>query len=510
MMNDSPLRNNKLRLTIIIFSLITLFVRIYLIDFYKSNSGGVDQNIIYGLQRILEGQPLYQNPEAPPFAIMQYTPLFYHLTAWAGSLAGIGAEDVHQVYMLSKTAALVCNLLTVLIVALTLKLFLRKRSDALLFSLPAFMILTVHYYLRVDSLQLLLFAAGIYATLRYLRSTNALWLMIAALITALCILSKQNGVLLPLLISGYLALVKGKWGAAIGFGLASLAFFGGILHWIIGGDWMSFYQNAYLGLKNGFDYLFPVTIFTSQFFFDLIPWYFLCFIAVAKFIRRPELPVAQHFILFSAIASFFFAVITGLKIGSANNYFTEFLVLMILFLPYLLSHPLSQHQLFRIGRKQVTLKGYAIFCLVVLLASKTVGLFSSVFIERWFKEEQHLYQSATELKNKLEQKGIPQEGEWIYFSRRHFLDNVFFDRTLFPNKDLINIVEEYNPGVYDFSRFTDSMNLGLVSYIITDTEKPGINEQYEYIPFIQFDSTRFDLIDTLGGYRIYKFSGRQQ
>ena len=79
-----------------------LLLRLHLVSAYAPELGGIESNVIYTLQRILDGYPLYVDPAAPPYAITQYTPLYYYLCWGVGRLAGVDAANVHHVYVLSR------------------------------------------------------------------------------------------------------------------------------------------------------------------------------------------------------------------------------------------------------------------------------------------------------------------------------------------------------------------------------------------------------------------------
>lgn len=505
-MTKPQLKRNYLSVYILFLFALTLFVRIFLISFYKSNPAGVDQNVIYGIQRVINNEALYQDPSKAPFAIMQYTPMYYEFMGWLCKRLHIPVSNVQAIYVATRTVSLLCNLLTILFVALTTNLWLRNLKKALVFALPAIMILTNHYLGRCDSLHLFFFSLSIYLFCRYLTNKKIAPLLLASIFTACCILTKQSGILLPAILCFYLAFILRKWLLAFLYGGASVVFFAVLLWWLIGGDFNAFYQNAYLGLKNGFDYTFPVTIFISQFYYDLIPCYVLAFVLFYffnKYIR--EIADLQRFFGWGMLLSFLFAVITGLKIGSSNNYFTEMLLFIVLAFPGIINSAITQAKLFTIRGKNITVKTYAVFCLVVLISSKVIGLFSSVFIERWFKEEKKLYTSALQLHNYFIRELKLQPGQYIYFTERHFLDNIFFNQSLLPNKDVASQVYLASPNTIDFSAFTKGMNKGLVKYIVTNQEQPELNILQKELPFVQFDTTVFRKMGSVYGYTIFHY-----
>ena len=85
---------------------INLILRLVLLGYYNNNFGGIEPNVIYGIQRLLLGQPLYQSPESGTFAIMQYTPLWYYLCSLLARLFNIDYINVQGIYIVSRSTAL--------------------------------------------------------------------------------------------------------------------------------------------------------------------------------------------------------------------------------------------------------------------------------------------------------------------------------------------------------------------------------------------------------------------
>ena len=83
---------------------------------YRTELGGVEHNVIHGIQKLLLGYPLYQDPEAPPFDVIQYTPAYYVLCAGIAQVFGIAGDDARSIYLVCRTVALIFNGLTVWLV----------------------------------------------------------------------------------------------------------------------------------------------------------------------------------------------------------------------------------------------------------------------------------------------------------------------------------------------------------------------------------------------------------
>ena len=126
MVLDKIISNRKVSLfTFLVFG-IYLIYRIVLIFYPQPDAGGVENNVIWFIQRLLDGRHLYTDPESPPYAVAQYTPLYYYITAGIGKIIGISPEDVLSVFRLSRTVSLICNLGYAGLILLIIKMLLEK------------------------------------------------------------------------------------------------------------------------------------------------------------------------------------------------------------------------------------------------------------------------------------------------------------------------------------------------------------------------------------------------
>jgi hypothetical protein len=490
---------------IVLLFLITFILRIILIGYYHNNLGGIEPNVIYGVQRILSGQPLYQDPSAGSYAIIQYTPLYYHLVAWVAKRAGIDALNVQGIYVVCRLLALIFNLLTVLCCALIIRSWRIGWRMAIIFAMPVLMLLTSHYYTRGDSVHLFFFCSAFYVYLSQADKRRIYLLPIAALLTALCIMVKQSGILLPGVIAFCLLFIERKVLRALFYVACSLLF-----SWIIAalfthGDWLPFYRNTYLGLRDSLDFSFLYNIFISPFFRDMVPCYLLGGLIVYFSLRQIE---DKRFRIIAAAAawSFLFAVLTGLKKSSSNNYFTEFLVFVVLAIPFLLQSPSAGKVLLTLRGRPVTVRRFALIALLILVTSKTIGLFTAVFFENSFKSQHSEYVNEQLLYRYFKDELKIQPGERIFFTERRFLDNVFFEYAVMPTKDVVTQVYIAMPLTYDYSSFTAGMNTGLVNYIVTDEKRDNLNACNDSLPFILFDKSKFRLVARVYGYCIYRYA----
>ena len=114
----------------VIFSLLclvflyTLTLRIILVFSYIPETGGASLDVLYGILRILKGRNLYNNPELPPYAVVQCMPLYYYVVAGLSQILGI-SQSIHAVSVINRLCALGFNLL----LFIPLQRILRKIFD---------------------------------------------------------------------------------------------------------------------------------------------------------------------------------------------------------------------------------------------------------------------------------------------------------------------------------------------------------------------------------------------
>jgi len=192
-------------------------------------------------------------------------------------------------------------------------------------------------------------------------------------------------------------------------------------------------------------------------------------------------------------------------VGSSNNYFTEFLILVLVAIPYLLKIGQTQQLHVSIFRHRLPVRTFTVIALFILVTSKTIGLFSAVYIEKGIKNNKEEYARDQQLLNYFRQTLKIKNGQNVFFTERRFLDNLFIEYAIMPVKDVVTYVYKADSTTFNYSRFTNGMNTGLVTYIVTDEKRNDINVCNDSLPFIFFGKTQFRLVARVSGYCIYKY-----
>ncbi len=482
-----------------------LWLRIVLVSYHNNNLGGIEPNVIYGIQRVIAGQPLYQDPASGSFAIIQYTPLYYQVIAMLARPLSISATDVQGIYELCRTVALLCNLLTVLVLAGIFRLWQFSRQQSLLCAAPLLVLLTSHYFTRGDSLHLLLFSGAVYMYSANLVREKRAYLLWSALCVAACICVKQSGILAVGIIGFHLLFVQKRMLAAVLFGVVTSVAAAAMLWWLVQGNWHMLYLNAWLGLKNGVDLSFLYKMFADRFYTELDA----CYVAGALMVVMSFSGIKDKLFRFFAtgiVLSWLFAVVTGTKVGSSSNYFVEFLLFFLISMPYALQQERTQRILLRAGRIRVSIRGFIMFAFLLVAISKTIGQFTGMYIEKRVTDDKRQYEKDVALFRYFKEELHIAPGEHIFFLERNFLDNVFMDYAILPVKDVVSQVYLADTATFSYASFVAGMNNGLVKYIVADERRNFLNMWHRQIPFIAFRPQRFLYMDHRSGYSIYVYN----
>ena len=136
-----------------------------------------------------------------------------------------------------------------------------------------------------------------------------------------------------------------------------------------------------------------------------------------------------------------------------------------------------------------------------------MGLVSSIYVERWIRDKKEVYQSEQNLLKHFTNNLALKKGEYVYFSKREFLDNIFIAYSLMPTEDVTGQVYRSNPATFDYSKFIGGMNTGMIKYLVTSADEKAFPAKDEEIPFVLFDEYKFTRLPDAEGYAIYQYNG---
>ena len=303
------------------FFLLNLGWKIIRAGSYAPEIDGFERNVVWGIQQLMAGNPLYSNPDAAPFAMIQYMPLYYHIICWFTGIVGIHPDDAHDIFLLARNFNLLLNLLTsgllftLLHYRLKVSFSLAAGTGMITFLLmPAFSLAA-----RPDMLKVFFIILHIFVLI-YFQRWRLRYLMPASLICALlCFLSKQDALtsfgLMPL------AFLMGKeWRNLFTYTFSSLAVTVLTIVFLQSSNEGWFLANALGALQNGIS----LNWFKSGFFhfFGLYALFFAPALVLSLEFAQDKNRIFR--ILSAAfLLTFFPQLAASLKFGSGSNYFLE-------------------------------------------------------------------------------------------------------------------------------------------------------------------------------------------
>ena len=332
--------------------LITILSKVFLISFicvlgllvlsvFSINDiRGVESNVVYTLQQILvNNNNLYQDPAIIPYAVTQYSPLYYILNDTVLSVIGIDSFNVLGIRIISRTVSFIILICTCYVFYKIITSYLKlKKSLAIMLTLLIVVFTFPWYSLsRPDVLILFFIILSIFILLKYLDKRRLRYILGLGSLLFLSVMSKQNGMFV-ILVFGLFFLLNREWKSILfmffGFLGSGILFY---LFLVIAGYDISFIKaNIVDGLNNSVDFQYAINKPYKKFII-----YFTLFtigaIVIIKNHFKPWLKPQLTFrflIVLSILIMFLFSTITAVKVGSGVNYFNEFLVLMLLAIAY--------------------------------------------------------------------------------------------------------------------------------------------------------------------------------
>lgn len=462
---------------------------------YPDISGLESTSVIYYLQKYMLGLSVYTDPEAAPFAICQYTPLYYWITGFIGKVFSVNASEPIEVFRLSRTISLLFNILSLSALAVIARSLLQVKWKYLLLLLGlVFMFIEPQLFSRPDSLYQLLFVVSMGSVLKFMGKgpdTGKLkWIFVAGVLSAFALFSKQTALIVPVIVVSYLLFFSSNiratglylFGYGVSFSLLLLAV----------GNVEVFYKNVVLGLDNGVDVLWYYKYIWSGFLPLIFPIVVVAIGVALTKLTDIELG-KEHFWAFVVLVTFAFANATSLKYGSGPNYFQEFmLVAMLIIAKYLSDKDFG----IAADVQQKFLPRYIMLAGIVLL----VGLQSSrVVFDFRYSDAPQEYSSAKEIAGYLEDKAGTNEvfvfaKGWV---EKSFVYNFLLEKAVMVNKDIYGCCS-YPRGVFNVDGFKTAMTNGTIKYVI-------LPEVWDEIIYLDESYKGFNTVFTAKPYKVCTF-----
>ena len=496
--------------------LMMLALRIHLIVAYLPEIGGIESNVIYSIQRILGGYPLYVDPATAPYSITQYTPLYYYL-CWAfGKLFQIDPANVYQVYILSRSVSLALNLLFAGAAFFILRTTFRvSRPLSFIAFAYAFVYLDEESFSRPDSLYSLMVLATIGFFLKLLTENSSrqqLYLICASALSIISIFAKQSAIYMPVLLLFFLLFYVRN----VRWTLISLLTMAGAFSVLFilsgGGDIHAFLQNTVQGVNNGaslawFAKRIMIEHFQKERFINILG----LFTGIYYLARGKN--DALRFLGLCILGSFTFALITSTKIGAAPNYFTEFIVLTVIAVIIFITtnDPLFQKSDVTSGPWITSYRPLFYLILIVFtLPPRFAGKYMRKVLEVDELGEQGYFDNQAIANYLYEEENLQPNDEVLVTTHvQDYLNKFLYRNVIFPQKE---IVKANPPNVYDYSSFVQGVEQGTVGYIVASLSEGHVDTTAQQIKIkyglVGVDFSPYTPIKQLGDYVVFKHNNR--
>lgn len=437
--------------------LLFLILRLLLVYSFASDIGGVENNVIYSIAKVLAGGTLYDNPEANNFNITQYAPIYYYLVIFVTKLFNLNPiSHLHDIYITGRYVSLFFNLISVyLIYRLLTKNFYCEKKLSLIAGIIFFIHLTrIHFAARPDALFGMVFILILICFVKYFQSNgqNQVVFIVGILLTAISIFIKQTGIQFLIIIPAYFFLIKSYKNffisAVLLFVFSIISY--GVFNLLYGSY---FFSNTVSGINNGVSIARIYDVF-SHFFLKYQVLFILGLVVAAQFFDTKQ-DKEIRFIAFMSIGIFCFAFVTSMKEGSWINYYNEFIIAAIILTAIMferISKSMTQNDhMHRIAK---------IICAVFI-----VLLLPNVIVQKLYHEHfQHLKESSILYANKQK---VAQLLESKLLNNQYFLsfddqiNAMLPQKSVVPNKDLVPSQSKFN-----YQNFTKNFNNGNIRLIV--------------------------------------------
>ena len=492
-----------------------LALRVHLIFAYVPEIGGIESNVIYGLQRLLGGFSLYMDPAIAPYSITQYTPLYYYLCQAIGTLFRIDPDNVYQMYVLSRSVSLVLNLLFSGTAFLILRnVFRINRVLSLIAFAYAFVYLDEESFSRPDSLYswIVLATIGLFLKLLLEKKQNRLpYLVGASVLSILSIFAKQSAIYLPVLLLFFLLFYVKNLGWTLTAALTMAGSFGILMLMSGQGDMHAFLQNTVQGVNNGasvawFAKRIMIEHFQKERFVNILG----LFTGIYYLARGKN--DALRFLGLCILGSFSFALLTSTKIGAAPNYFTEFIVLTVMAVIVFIT---SNDPLFQNGRlvRSQWVSSYKPLFYLLLIAFTLPPRFAGKYLRKVVEANdirEQGYNDNRAVADYLYQEERLQPTDQVLVTThvQDYLNKFLYRNVVFPQKE---IVKANPPDVYDYSTFQQEVQRGTVGYVVASLSEGHVDTTASITINYQLagaDFSSYTPIKRLGDYVVFKHRSR--
>ncbi len=303
--------------------LVHVALRLPLLTDPRIDAGGGEMNVVYGTQKILLGKALYTDPEAPPFEVVQYTPLYHASYAAIAKAFGVDPHDTMRLYTVGRAWGLLLNLLSCALVCMLCRRVGLDGWSAAAASALALAFITDQCYNRPDALATpLLLAALLLMASRPLAELSWPRAFALAALAAAALLTKQAAISAALTAGLFLVLL-GQRKALVRF-LACFALACALAFLVLRSmaEPTVLWKNLVLSLRNGISFTLYHALTDQGIYKYYVGWHLLGAAAAAALLRRSRTE-PDRLLAVAALIAAAVGLITGVKRASGLNYLVD-------------------------------------------------------------------------------------------------------------------------------------------------------------------------------------------
>jgi hypothetical protein len=471
--------------------LIFLAYRISMLFLPTPDLGGVENNVIYFIQRLLSGQPVYSDPSKAPYAIAQYGPLYYHLCATIANMLGIKADNVFGLFIISRIISLVCNIFFCLMLfAIAKKIFRLSFGACLTIVCFAFIFIDITAYSRPDSLYQVFFFVSTFYMLQFIEQPKLKLLVAVAVFSMLAMFTKQTGIMLPVLLSLWF-IFHGRWKYL--FYYTTICIATGLLLLFAFHANREFFLNVVGGVNSGISLHWFLKVIVGDFYEKwgllLVP----AFIIILYRLKNLDGGLSR-FLSFFLTGVFIISNLLGFKFGSTPGYFSEWWALLFILAAY-----------FFMQLDFSPVRTSAIYILIFMLVIRIAAItYPFAYIRESYQQYTSLYESEKKVASRIRSYPQARKPYSVFcnlYSPKSFLNNFLFREAVLPQYEIV-IYTSYNRQVFDYSYFKNGFTNGAVPYIIS-------RDKQSFPIFMDIKMENYRLTDSTNGYFIYSIFNQQ-
>lgn len=464
-----------------------VFFRIAGIYNWDPEMGGWEANVVLAVQKMMIGQPLYQDPAKAPFEVVQYMPVYFQLCAGLGKLLHLDPLEPRQVFVLGRWLSLLFNLSTAALLLLLLRRFMVPFTLALVMAVGLLFSLHRTAFARPDSLYLLLAAASLAAYMLFAARVSDKWgrngLWLSALAGCAAFFTKQSAMIVLAVPAFHLLFVMRDIRSALWFGtVCGAVLSAGLAYLVVHYGALPLKENVVTGLRNGVSDDLLEHVFYASGYATVLPLELLAGVLVAYLLRSAD-PLHKA-LAWALVLTFGFAVITGLKTGSRINYFHEHFFVLYFSLGLMASRLPADRD-----------GGFWTALIVGLVLSHTMVRLWEIPKDVVFRDRnagRPAYENARAITSYLKKERGLREGEHVFVRERGWPEHFLIGHSVLNEKDVVWHSPEQ---LYDYSAFHRAMDDGEVRFVITKSPRLPIH-------YLGRDHGAFTEVAEMGGFHI--------